>query len=275
MKQLIKSLPYLISLLVASIILIIGYYVKNSYVSSLLNSISASFFAIPLIFIFYQCVENYSKSKLNKEIFEYCQIGINNEILLISNQLHKIIHPLQGCKYKNSVFEIFNLSEEQITEILKNNEFLGFQVYKHWEVAIKHLEKLLENPLILKNFDDEIIKCVISILKHIYRLEIMLGNKDLYVETGNTSTEYTIIKGADINEENKICPDRYLLVKPMKNNHSVIVDFGDIHKYNIDKCLRIFKLNDKSLSSLALELFLLLKDFKEWNKLTGNQLIMQ
>ena len=76
-----------------------------------------------LIFIFYQCVENYSKSKLNKEIFEYCQIGVNDEILSISNQLHKIIHPLQGEKYKNSIFEIFNLSENQITEILKNNKF--------------------------------------------------------------------------------------------------------------------------------------------------------
>lgn len=275
MKQLIKSLPYLISLLVAFIILIIGYFTKNSYVSSLLNSISASFFAIPLIFIFYQCVENYSKSKLNKEIFEYCQIGVNDEILSISNQLHKIIHPLQGEKYKNSIFEIFNLSENQITEILKNNKFLGFQVYKHWEVSINHLEKLLENPLILKNFDDEIIKCVISILKHIHRLEIILGNKDLYIETGEKTTEYILVKGTDISEENKIYQDRYLLMKPLGNGRSVVVDFGDIYKYNKDKCLKIFKLNKKNISVLALELFLLFNDFKNWNKLTGKPLIIQ
>lgn len=270
MKQLIKSLPYLISLLVAFIILLIGYFVKNPYVSGLFNSISASFFAIPLIFIFYQCVENYSKSKLNKEIFEYCKIGINNEVLSISNQLHKIIHPLQGYKYKNSIFEIFNLLENQIIEILQNNEFLGFQIYKHWDVSIKHLEKLLENPLILKNFDDEIIKCVISILTHIYRLGIMLDNKDLYTETGKKTTEYIVIKGTDINEENKIYPDRYILMKPIDNEHSVVVDFGDIYEYNTAKCLKIFKINEKNVSKLAFELFILLNNFKKWYKLTGN-----
>lgn len=274
MKLFIKCLPYFISLIVAFIILIIGMFVKNQYVSSLLNSISASFFAIPLIFIFYQRVENYSKNKLNKEIFEYCQIGVNNEILSISNQIHKIIHPLKGYKYKDSIFEIFNLSESQLEEILKNNEFLGFQVYKHWEVTINHLEKLLENPLILRNFDDDIIKCVISILKHIYRLKNLLDGKDLYYDTGKHSTEYIVVKGTDINKENKLYPDRYLLMKPIDSKHSVVIDFGDIYQYNKDKYLKVFKINDKYVSILALEICTLLKDFNTWNKLIGNQLIL-
>lgn len=274
MKLFIKCLPYFISLIVAFTILIIGMFVKNQYVSSLLNSISASFFAIPLIFIFYQRVENYSKNKLNKEIFEYCQIGVNNEILSISNQIHKIIHPLKGYKYKDSIFEIFNLSESQLEEILKNNEFLGFQVYKHWVVTINHLEKLLENPLILRNFDDDIIKCVISILKHIYRLGNLLDGKDLYYDTGKHSTEYIVVKGTDINKDNKLYPDRYLLMKPIDSKHSVVIDFGDIYQYNKDKCLKVFKINDKYVSILALEICTLLKDFDTWKKLIGNQLIL-
>ena len=273
MKLFIKCLPYFISLIVAFIILMVGMFVKNQYVSSLLNSISASFFAIPLIFIFYQKVENYSKNKLNKEIFEYCQIGVNDEILSISNQIHKIIHPLQGYKYKNSIFEILNLSKNQLEDILKNNEFLGFQVYKHWEVTINHLEKLLENPLILRNFDDDIIKCVISILKHIYRLGNLLDNKDLYYDTGKYSTEYIVVKGTDINKENKLYPDRYLLMKPIDQEHSIVVDFGDLYKHNKEKCLKIFKINDKYISILALELSKLLNNFNTWKKLTSNQLI--
>lgn len=273
MKLFIKCLPYFISLIVAFIILMVGMFVKNQYVSSLLNSISASFFAIPLIFIFYQKVENYSKNKLNKEIFEYCQISVNDEILSISNQIHKIIHPLQGYKYKNSIFEIFNLSKNQLEDILKNNEFLGFQVYKHWEVTINHLEKLLENPLILRNFDDDIIKCVISILKHIYRLGNLLDNKDLYYDTGKYSTEYIVVKGTDINKENKLYTDRYLLMKPIDQEHSIVVDFGDLYKHNKEKCLKIFKINDKYISILALELSKLLNNFNTWKKLTSNQLI--
>jgi len=272
MKLFIKCLPYLISLLVAFIMLTIGMLVKNQYISSLLNGISASFFAIPLIFIFYQKVENYSKNKLNKEIFEYCQIGINQEILSISNQIHKIIHPLEGYKYKGSMLQVFNFSLDELEKIIRTNEFLGFQVYKHWEVSINHLEKLLENPLILRNFDDDIIKCVISILKRIYRLGNLLDDEDLYYETGKYSTEYNIIKGTDFNEENQVYPDRYLLMKTIDKEHSIVVDFGDIYKYNKEKCLKIFKINDKYISILAFELMGLLHDFDTWIKLTNNSL---
>lgn len=147
-------------------------------------------------------------------------------------------------------------------------------MYKHWEVTINHLEKLLENPLILRNFDDNIIKCVISILKHIYRLESLLDNKDLYYDTGKHSKEYILVKGTDINRENKLYPDRYLLMKPIDNKHFIVIDFGDIYQYNKDKCLKVFKINDKYVSILTLEICTLLKDFNTWNKLIGNKLIL-
>ena len=101
-KYLLKVTPYLISILVGLVLYFIGLNLSEN-IRVLFTSLSAAFFAIPLIYLFYQVAQNLSKKRLNKEIFDYAKMQVDREVLSIINQLHQIAYPLEKRAFQPQV----------------------------------------------------------------------------------------------------------------------------------------------------------------------------
>lgn len=273
-KRIFKILPYASSILFGVLCYIISNRTENT-ISELLINLSATFFAIPLIYFFYEIAKKYSHKKLNSEIIDYAKMQIDRELLSIVNQLHKIVYSLENREFSNFTINLFLLlKKEEIQTQLKQNKYLGFQIFKHWEVSEKELHALLKNPFMLEKLEDDQIIAVINIIKSLRYLEMFVKLDMLYRETNEIASGFRIKSGTEMNSENSVFPDRYLLLKQLTENEYKVVDFGDLHKYNIAKCLKYFKVNEDFLVNYSEVILHLLNNINSWIASTGSEIII-
>jgi len=273
-KTLLKISPYFVSILVGVLLCLIGLKLSGDFKGLFIN-ISAAFFAIPLIYLFYQIAQNRTQKRLNKEIFDYAKMQIDREMLSIINQLHKIVYSPEKKDFSpKSVNEFLSLEKDALKEILSKNEYVGFQIFKKWEVSEENLNEILKNAFILKRLEDDQVISVISIIKSLRYLESIQKDEELYVRTNKKHTSYKILGGRELNEENIKFPNRYLLLKDLGNNKSLVADFGDFPPFNISKLLQIFTMNKRYLEIYSSAIFDLIREIKKWVNLTGGEFVI-
>lgn len=273
-KNLLKSLPYFIVIITGGMFYFLAISLDKKFYDLLIN-IAAAFFAIPLLYFFYETTKSFSHKKLNKEIFDYAKMQVDRELLSILNQLQKIVSTLEEKDFSSkAINKVLSFKRVDLEHKLQANKYLGFQVFKHWEISEKGLHDLLKNPFVLGKMEDEQIISVISILKSLRGLEAIQKIDDLYIETDETAKGFKIQSGIEMNPENKKFPDRYMLLKYLAEDKFVVYDFGDISKYNLEKCLKYYKVNNKITKFYAEVIFNLLKDINDWLDTTGLEFII-
>ena len=275
MKTILKILPFLTSILIGLIFYLIGIRLESN-VNSFLIGISSAFFAIPLIYLFYQVVYNFSHKKLNKAIIDYTKVQIDREVLSIINQSHKIIFSYKEKDFSpEGINKFLSLSKEEIKEIIAKNEYLGFQIFKKWRASENNIENILKNPFILQKLEDEQIISIISMIQSLKSLEDCFKINDLYIKTDKKTVLYKIVSSKEFNEEENIkFPERYLLLKKINENKFTVEDFGDFSLYDVDKLLQKFKLNGKYLENFAEIIISLIKEINNWCDLTNREFII-
>lgn len=273
-KKLLEISPYFASILAGLLFLFIGLKLSAD-IKGLFISISAAFFAIPLIYLCYQVAHNRSQKRLNKEAFEYRKMEVDREILSIINQLQKIVYPLEERDFSTKgISEFISIGKHHLKEVLSKNEYLGFQIFKKWEVSEDNLHKVLENSSMFKRLQNEQITSIISIIKSLRNLESVQQSEELYAGTDKKVTSYKIVSGKELNEENIKFPDRYLLLKDLGDNKSQVADFGDFPPYNINKLLQIFTIKEKYLETYSSAILDLIGEINIWVDLTGGEFII-
>jgi len=273
-KTLFKVFPYFASILAGLLFYFIGIKLGENFKGLLIN-ISAAFFAIPFIYLFYKTAHKFSKKKLNKEIFDYAKMQVDREILSIVNQLSKIVYPLEERDMSlKGINNFLSIKKDEIKEYVSKKEYLGFQVFKKWEVSEEKLHEILKNSYILNRLEDEQIIAIIILIKNLRYLEQIQKIEDLYIKTDKKASPFKIVSGKELNEKNIKFPDRYILLKILSDNKFLVVDFGDFPHYDADKLLQIFKINEKYLEVYADAIFDLVSDINNWVKLTGEQFLV-
>ena len=273
-RSLLKILPYCASIIFGLLFLFIGLEL-NQDLKGLFISIAAAFLAIPLIYLFYQQANNFSQKRLNKEIFDYAKMKIDTDVLSIVNQLQKTIYPLIEKDFSPAgVSKFLSLKTDDIKKIISANEYLGFQVFKKWEVSENNLHTALQNSYMLKSFENEQIISIISIIKSLRNLESIQKFSELYIPADRKTTSFSVISGRDINEENIQFPERYVLLKNLADNKSLVVDFGDFAAYNRNRLLQIFVINEKLRDIYIAALSDLIEDINVWLDLTGGEFVV-
>lgn len=258
------------SILAGLIFYIFGIRLDDNLKGLFIN-ISSGFFAIPLIFLFYDIAKNFASKELNKEIFDYAKMQVDREIMSVLNQLGKMTFP---------TYEGFNLSEfikydkEQLRGKITSKKFLGFQVLKKWKLSEKYFDEILNNAFILNRLDNDQIISVISIIKSIRHLEA-IQEKDIFIRGKSESAKgYKIISGQEISIENRDYPDRLLLLFDIGNDNYVVKDFGDFRKSSRDKLLDYFTVNESLIEFYIEAIYSILSDIRGWIKETGNEIIL-
>ena len=80
--------------------------------------------------------------------------------------------------------------------------------------------------------------------------------------------------GRELNRENIKFPNRYLLLKELHDNKSLVADFGDFSPHDVDKLLRVFVANQRDLEVYSGAIFDLLGEVNDWVDLTGGELVV-
>ncbi len=272
-KILLKTLPYLVALIIGFILYFLSSL--NIKLHDLIINIATAFIAIPLLYFFYETVKSFSHKKLNKEIIDYAKMLVDREFLSVLNQLQKIVYSLEKKEFSSKAINNFlSLKKEILENQLSTNKYLGFQVFKHWEISEKALQELLKNPFILEKMEDEQIIAIISVLKCLRELDSAQKINELYIDTHEVAQGYKLESGKDMNPENKEFPDRYILLKHLSKDEFIVDDFGDIPKYNLVKCLKYYKINTKLLSYYIEIIFVLITGINSWLKVTGFEFII-
>ncbi len=273
-RFLIKISPYVVAFLAG----LIFFMSATKYITSfhdLLINISAAFFAIPLLYFFYDSVKKYSQIKLHKVILEYAKIQVDTEVLSILNQLNKIVFSIEENEFTfSSINSFLKIKKNDLEKALIEGEYYGFQIYKSWESIENNLCNTLKNPFILESLENEHKIILIELLTSINNLVFMSNNDDLYLPTSNKAIGYKISKGTDINKSNQTYPDRYIFLKQLPKGFFQVKDFGDIPKYNYSKCLDCYRLNEKYVQIFSDAIFLIISHIKKWLALTGYELIL-
>lgn len=273
-KYLLKATPYLTSILVGLILYFIGLNLSEN-IRGLFISLSAAFFAIPLIYLFYQVAQNLSKKRLNKEIFDYAKMQVDREVLSIINQLNKIVYPIEERNFSQAgVSKFLSLGKDDLKEVLSKNEYLGFQIFKKWEVTEDNLHEVLKNSYMLKSLENEQIISIISIIKGLRNLDSIQKIEELYAITDKKATSYKVVHGKELNEENVKFPDRYLLLRNLGDNKYLVADFGDFPLYNADKLLQVFIINKNLLEAYISAILDLISEINIWVDLTGWEFVI-
>jgi len=270
-----RILPYGLSILSGSLFLYTGFRV-NPDLKGLFISIAAAFFAIPLVYLFYQQAHNFSQKRLNKEIFDYAKMQIDTDILSIVNQLRKLVYPVGETGLSESVTNKFLSNKiDNINEIISGNEYLGFQVFKKWEISENNLHSTLENSFMHRSLENEHLISIISIIKSLRYLENFQNVNELYVPLENKEiTSYKVISGRELNAENTQFPERRILMKDLGDNKGLVVDFGDFKTYNIDNLLKVFVLNKEYVAAYSVAISELIQEINAWLDLTGREFIL-
>jgi hypothetical protein len=271
----LKILPYFLCFVSFGIFYAIGKQFEGD-IKNLMHGISGSFLAIPILYLIYDLSKEFSNKKLNRELFDYAKMQIDQDVLSIINQLMKLSLPYEEVTLSPPRIEQFlSNSEDNFKNKLEKSEYLGFQVFKSWEITEKNISKILENPFVLEHLENEQTIAIINLLKAIQSFDVMPKNiNDLYFCTDKNSDGYRLEKGTDINNKNKDFPDRYLLLRELSNNEYLVSDFGDFPKYQTEKLLFKYKINPKYSSLLATSIYGLVKCIDIWLDASGNEFIL-
>jgi len=274
-KYIFLLIPYSICIIAFFILYFLGLKFNND-VKSIIHGVAGTFLSIPLLFMLYELSKNYSSRKLNVVLYDYAKMQIDRDILSLINQLMKIILPYENIILNpKSVRAFLSYSEQGIVDILSNSNYFGFQILKKWNVTENNITTVLENPFILQHLENDHIIKIIELLQSIKSFSSVLKNsEDLYDNTGKSITGFKIEKGTNLNPENNIFSERYLLLKHLDKDKYIVQDFGDFQLFNIDKLLNTYRINSKYLSVYSSSIFSLITNVKEWIELTGNELII-
>jgi hypothetical protein len=270
----LKALPYIIAFMLSFLLFVIGIRLNDNLKSVFLN-IAATFFGIPLIYLFYQTILNFSHKRLNKELYDYAKMQIDREILSVTYQLQKMVYKLEEKDLSQTgISKFLSLTKDNIIELLNRTEYLGFQIFKHWETAEKGLHEIIRDPYILNRLENEQIISLIEIMKDLRYIESIQKIDDLYIPMDRIVKSFKIASGPEISHKNINFPDRYLLFKKINGDKSVVMDFGDFHLYNVESLLIVFRINEKYLDIYCFAIFDLIKDINRWLDLTGKEFLI-
>jgi len=256
-----RIIPYVSLGLVSVIVLAVSKLITNEEVKNILFSVFSSSVFFFLAYLFYDSIRQIILSKEKKYLVDYIKNKISNDIFVALYFLKKIIHGynLDSNSLEN-IFNIANYSRNEILNSVRNQNYLGFQIFKNTDEVRALFGEAINDNLILKYSSHVDSICILRIANNLARLESILKNENSFKDCAERGIEFTVVNGKDINPDND---DKYLLLKKTAHlDRFVVYDSGFFEKENIDQLLNRFVLKEDSatvVASLLFETFALMK----------------
>lgn len=261
MKNWNRIIPY-ISLGLASIIVLgTSQLISNEKLRNILISVFSSSVFFFLAYLFYDLIRQIILNKEKKYLVDYIKNKISNDIFVALYFLKKIVHGYNlDSNTLENIFNTVTYSKNEILNSVKNQNYLGFQIFKNMDEVRTLFGEVVNDNLILKYSSHVDSISILRIANDLARLESILKNENSFDNCAESGIEFTVVNGKDINPDND---ERHLLLK--KTAHSdrfVVYDSGFFEKEKTDKLLSRYVLKGdsaKEVSDLMFETFTLMK----------------
>lgn len=263
MKNWNRIIPYISLGLVSVIVLGFSKLVVNEEVKNILTSVFSSSIFFFLAYLFYDLIKQIILNKEKEYIVDYIKNKISNDIFVALYFLKKIIHGYNlDSNTLENIFNTVNYQNNEILNSVKNQNYLGFQIFKNTDEVRSLFGEALNDNLILKYSSHVDSICILRISNNLARLESILKNVNNFDNCAESGIEFSVVNGKDINPDND---DKYLLLK--KTAHSdrfVVYDSGYFEKDKTDKLLNRFVFKRDSAVDVANLLFETFALMKHW-----------
>lgn len=273
-KAILKALPYLAALISGLIFFLIGNEFEAN-LRGLFHNISAAFFAIPLLFLFYELARSFSNRKLNKEIYDFIKLQVDTEILSIINKIFKIIYGYDFLDFSfGSICEFLTIDKSDLTSSLGNKTLLGFQIFKGWETNEITLQRLLENTFITGRIDNEYVISIIRMIRNLKSIEQLQSNFDIFKKVDEKKEGYEILSGVEVDVKQIKHEMTYLLLKKLDNVKDVVLDSDGFAEYYVENLLTCYRLKRDFLSDYVQEIFDIKEEINNWVSVSGSEFLI-
>ena len=270
----LKTLPYTAALISGLIFFAIGNEFKTT-LRSLFHNISAAFFAVPLLFLFYELAKSFSNRKLNKEIYDYIKLQVDTEVLSITNKIFKIVYGYDYTGLSNADICVFlTIDKSTLTSLLENKTLLGFQILKDWEQNELALQKLLENTFITGRIDNEYVISIIQMIKNLRGIELLQYNFDIFEKLAEKKEGYQIFGGIEVDPKQIKYDVTYLLLKKLDGVKDVVIDSSSFAKCYVEKLLTCYTLKKDFVKDYVQGIYDIMEDISNWLTISGNEFLI-
>lgn len=256
-----RILPYFTLGGITIIIFILSLVIENIQVKSILLNIFSNSLFFFIVYLFYDNIKRILRVKERKYLDEYIKNKISNDIFVTLYYFKKIIHGynLETNRLK-TIFSIINYSKLEIENSVKNQNYLGFQIFKINEEVRSLFSHALNDNLILKYSTHNESINILRINNNLTKLEALLKMENAYSKSAEKGIEFEVVNGKEINPQND---DKYLLMKKtVHNNRFIVYDSGFFEYEKKELLLNRYVLkekNSKEISNLLFETFSLMK----------------
>lgn len=261
MQKFKRIIPHLTLGLVSLALFGVSKITTNQEVKDISINIFSNAIFFFIAYLFYDIIRQIVMSNEKKYLIDYIKNKIADDIFVALYFLKKIIHGhnLETNTLKN-IFSIINYSEAEISNSIKHQNYLGFQLFKNLDEVHSLFKNAANDNFILKYSSHIDIISIIRITNNLINLENVLKNENNFDECAETAIEFCVMNGKNINPEND---EKYLLLKKTQHKDRLVVyDSGYFEKQNIDKLLSKYILKEnaaKKVTEVLLETFKLMK----------------
>lgn len=263
MKNWNRIIPYISLGLVSVIVLITAKFIANLEVKNILISVFSNSVFFFLAYLFYDLIRQIILNKEKKDLVNYIKNKISNDIFVALYFLKKIIHGYNlDSNTLENIFNTVTYSKDEILNSVKNQNYIGFQIFKNTDEVRDLFGEALNDNLILKYSSHVESTSILRIANNLARLESILKNDNNFNECAERGIEFTVVNGKDINPDND--EKHLLLKKTVHSNRFVVYDSGFFEKEKIDKLLNRFVLKRDSAIEVANLLFETFTLMKHW-----------
>lgn len=222
--------------------------------------------------------ELYKSGVLLDTVSDYLKMQVDTEILTIINHLIKIFFGYNKPKTLETFTEFLGMSDEELNVILKDSQFLGFQIFKKWHVNESNLKNIADTSMASSFHGREVAAVIIELMRWVGGFENFnrtRTNPDIYKLLGTSNGEVRSVNGLSFNPRNSEFPDRFILLRKVDSGERV-EDFGDfIEQGKIENLTNTFKMTSAYITPYVEQIREFIRISKKWLDITNGEFIIE
>lgn len=259
----LRTAPYLIfSVTIFALYVIYNNLSPSSSKEIILGVLSNGIFFF-VVFVFFDLVRSVNYQKESKYLNEYIKNKVGNDVFVALYFQKKILHGYNlETNTLDNIMSIIDYSQTEISGMIRNQRYLGFQIFKNIDEVKSLFEGVLNSNLILKYSSHTETINLLKITNNLSTLEMIFKDESNFKKSHSKSVEFEAIDGKSMNADN---PEGYILLrKTSKKDMFVVYDSGVFEKRHIDKLVQEYVLKADVCDNVANLMYETLGLMKEW-----------
>jgi hypothetical protein len=259
----LRAAPYLIfSVAVTALYVIYNCLTPGGDKEIVLGILSNGVFFF-VVFIFFDLVRSINYKKESKYLNEYIKNKVGNDVFVALYFQKKILHGYNlETNTLDNIMGVIDYSQTEISRMIRNQRYLGFQIFKNIDEVKSLFEEVLNSNLILKYSSHTETINLLKITNNLSVLETIFKDESNFKKSHSKSLEFEAVDGKIMNADN---PEGYILLRrtPKKDIY-VVYDSGVFEKRHTDKLIQEYVLKSDLCENVASLIYETLHLMKEW-----------